>query len=159
MTEKVISRKRIRSDASEGEVSVDSQESMLSGLERLDVDSTSDDSASGPVFKVPRSSAARKLEISRERFLPDSLELDIVIGGHLEKQKVYPLTDNYIIDLLSMVSALSKVATCSECKNGSIEIFEIKRGTTVFLNQSSDWVNQSSESVNQSSDSNQIEVV
>ena len=154
MTEKVISRKRIRSDASEGEVSVDSQDSMLSGLDQLDVDNTSvfDDSASGPVFKVPRSSAARKLEISRGRFLPDSLELDVDIGGHLEKQKVYPITDNYIIDLLSMVSALSKVATCNECKNGSIEIFEIERGTTVFLNQSS-------ESVNQSSDSNLIEVV
>ena len=51
MAEKVISRKRIRSDASEGEVSIDSQESMLSGLERLDVDITSDDSASGPVFR------------------------------------------------------------------------------------------------------------
>ena len=38
MAEKVISRKRIRSDASEGEVSIDSQDSMLSGLDRLDVD-------------------------------------------------------------------------------------------------------------------------
>ena len=68
MAEKVISRKRIRSDASEGEVSIDSQDSMLSGLDQLDVDNTSDDSALGPVFKVPRSSDARKLEISRERF-------------------------------------------------------------------------------------------
>ena len=132
MAEKDISRKRIRSDASEGEVSVDSQESMLSGLDQLDVDNTSvfDDSASGPVFKVPRRSATRRLEISEGSFLPDSLELDIEIGGQLEKQKVYPLTDNYVIDLLSMVSALSKVATCNKCKNGPIEIFEIKRRGT-----------------------------
>ena len=130
MAEKVISRKRIRSDASEGEVSIDSQDSMLSGWDRLDVDNSSDNSSLGPVFKVPRSSAARKLEFSMERFLPESLELDVVIGGHEEKQKVYPLTDNYIIDLLSMVSALSKVATCNKCHNGSKEIFEIdRRGT------------------------------
>ena len=113
MAEKVISRKRIRSDASEGEVSVDSQEFMLSGLEQLDVDNTSvfDDSASGPVFKVPRRSATRTLEIPEGSLLTNGLELEIEISGQTERQKVYPLTDNYVIDLLSMVSALSKVST------------------------------------------------
>ena len=52
---KHISRKRKRSGASEGEVSFESQESMLSGLEQLDVDNASlfDDSASESVFNRP----------------------------------------------------------------------------------------------------------
>ena len=52
---KYISRKRKRRGASEGEVSFESQESMLSGLEQLDVDNATlfDDSASESVFNRP----------------------------------------------------------------------------------------------------------
>ena len=45
--------------------------------------------------------------------------------GSQASQMVFPLVDNYIINLLAMVSTLVKVAVCSECKEGTMEIFEL----------------------------------
>ena len=66
-----------------------------------------------------------------EAFSPDCLDLEIEIDGCRFGKKKVPITDNYIIDLVAMVTTLSQVATCKKCNKGAIEIFEIDcRGTS-----------------------------
>ena len=72
--------------------------------------------------KVPGANVAESVE---ETFLPSSFLLDLMCEGSQASQMVFPLVDNYIINLLAMVSTLVKVAVCSECKEGTMEIFEL----------------------------------
>ena len=126
-----ITRKRKRSAASESAVSsLGSQESVSADFDKLDLDSL--DSGSESTFKNPRMKATGKLQLIGGSFLPECFELRMEIDGCVfPKQKVRPVTDNYVIDLVAMIKTLSEVATCKKCKEGEIEIFEMDlRGTS-----------------------------
>ena len=127
-----ITRKRKRSAASESAASsLVSQESSVSAdFDKLNFDIQ--DSGSESTFKKPRMKATGKLQHTCGSFLPDCFELRMEIEGCMfPKQKVRPVTDNYVIDLVAMIKTLSEVATCKKCKEGEIEIFEIDlRGTS-----------------------------
>ena len=68
-----------------------------------------------------------KLEYIEESFLPGYRFLDVKTELHSTpiKQKVYELSDDYIVDLAAMISSMSEVASCRLCKEGVMQLFEI----------------------------------
>ena len=105
-----ITRKRKRSAASE------SAASSLGSQESVSADFDSLDSGSESTFKKPRMKA--KLQLTGGSFLPDCFELRMEIDRCVfPNQKVRPVTDNYVIDLVVMIKTLSEVATCKKGKS------------------------------------------
>ena len=128
-------RKRRRSAPSESEISHGSQDSMSNLFETLDVFSQDDGSASESTiqFKKPRkrrevpseTPAAKKLDYVVDKYTPESYSLDLLIDDRTIVQEVSPIFGNYIVNLDTLVSSLSEVATCIKCKAGVIKLFEM----------------------------------
>ena len=46
------------------------------------------------------------------------------------KQKAYELSGDYIVDLAAMISSMSEVASCKQCKEAVMQLFEIESSCT-----------------------------
>ena len=118
------------------EDTVSSQESVTTELEEMVVHSqvsgSSQDSFKPRISRrkpLPTGTIySEKLEYIEESFLPEYVTMNLKFKNEGEtcKQQVCPLLGNYIVDLAAMFRSLSDVASCNKCKDGRIEIFEIK---------------------------------